>query len=120
MNENTIRLKDVIVSAMQDKKAQQIVGLDLSSLDGTICDTFVVCHAESTVQVAAIVAGVEEATTKELDEKPFRVQGLDNSLWVAMDYGDVMVHVFQTEMREFYGLEDLWSEADLTNYLSEE
>ena len=119
MNDKTRTLTDAIVRAMQDKKAARIVSLDLGSLDGSICDTFVICKAASTTQVAAIAAGVEEGTVKELGEKPWRVQGLDNALWVAMDYGDVMVHVFQTEMRDFYRLEELWADAPATEYTSE-
>lgn len=119
MNENTHKLIETIVLAMQDKKAAQIVSLDLSVLDGTICDAFVICQAESTTQVAAIAAGVEEQTLKQLGEKPWRVQGLDNALWVAMDYGDVMVHIFQSEMRDFYRLEELWADAPKTEYPSE-
>lgn len=115
----TEKLIDTIVRAMQDKKAQQIVSLDLSHIDGAICQNFIICHAESTVQVGAIAAGVEEATAKELGEKPWRMQGMDNCLWVAIDYIDVMVHVFQTEMREFYRLEDLWADAPQTKYESD-
>lgn len=120
MNENTAQLTQSIVRAMQDKKAAHIVSLDLSSIDGAVCDAFVICQAESTTQVGAIAAGVEEGTLKELGEKPWRVQGLDNSLWVAMDYGNVMVHVFQSEMRDFYRLEDLWADAPATKYAGDE
>lgn len=119
MNDNTTSLTAAIVRAMQDKKAEHIVSLDLTSLDGSVCDTFVICNAESTTQVAAIAAGIEETTVKELREKPWRIQGLDNALWVAMDYGNVMVHIFQTEMRDFYRLEELWADAPQTEYDSE-
>ena len=119
MNDNTTQLTDAIVRAMQDKKAANIVSLDLSTLEGSICDAFVICNAESTTQVAAIAGGIEEATAKELQDKPWRVQGLDNALRVAMDYGNVMVHIFQTEMRDFYRLEELWADAPATKYDSE-
>lgn len=119
MTDNTTTLTATIVRAMQDKKAAHIVSLDLSTLDGSICDAFVICNAESTTQVAAIASGIEESTIRELQEKPWRVQGLDNSLWVAMDYGNVMVHIFQTEMRDFYRLEELWADAPSTPYNSE-
>ena len=119
MNDNTTQLTAAIVRAMQDKKAANIVSLDLTSLEGSICDAFVICNAESTTQVAAIAGGIEEATVKELQDKPWRVQGLDNALWVAMDYGNVMVHIFQTEMRDFYRLEELWADAPATKYDSE-
>lgn len=121
MNENTRKLIDTIVRAMQDKKAAGIVSLDLNVLGGgSVCDAFVICHAASTTQVAAIADGVGEATERELRERPRRVQGTDNALWVAMDYGDVMVHVFEAEMRDFYRLEELWGDAPRADYTSEE
>ena len=110
------KLVDTIVEAMDDKKGRDIVSLDLSVLDGTVCDTFVICHADSTTQVCAIADGVEELVERELGERPFRNEGTENGLWVVMDYGDVMVHVFQTEMRRFYALEDMWADADMTRY----
>ncbi|WP_297623427.1 ribosome silencing factor [uncultured Rikenella sp.] len=116
MNENTQTLLRTIVHAMQDKKADRIVSLDLTALDGAVCDAFVICQAESTTQVAAITAGVEELTLREIGEKPYRIQGLDNALWVAMDYGNVMVHIFQSEMRDFYRLEELWADGELTRH----
>ena len=119
MNDKTKKLVDTIVGAMQDKKAARIVALELGALDGAICDAFVIGSAEATTQVGAIAAGVEEATGRELGERPWRVQGTDNALWVAMDYGDVMVHVFQSEMRDFYRLEELWADAPKREYTSE-
>ncbi len=112
-------LNEIIVAAMQDKKAQHIVSLDLSRLDGSICDTFIICHADSTTQVGAIADGIEEATIRELGEKPRRIQGMENCLWVAVDYVDTMVHIFQTEMRDYYRLEELWGDAPRTEYDSE-
>ena len=120
MNDKTRTLTDAIVRAMQDKKAARIVSLDLGSLDGSICDTFVICNADSTTQVAAIAAGVEEGTVKELGEKPWRVEGQQNAFWIAMDYVDVVVHIFQTELRGFYKLEELWADAPMTRYEYEE
>ncbi|MEG2319779.1 MAG: ribosome silencing factor, partial [Mucinivorans sp.] len=95
------KLVETIVKAIDQKKGEKIVVLDLSKIDGAVCDYFVVCSAESTVQVGAIAAGVEEQTREKLGEKVWRTHGLENSLWVAMDYGNVMVHVFQSQMREF-------------------
>ncbi len=121
MNDKTKQLVGTIVRAMEDKKAERIVSLDLSALEGggAVCDAFVICQAESTTQVGAIVDGVEEATLRESGERPWRGQGTDNALWVAMDYGDVMVHVFQAEMRDFYRLEELWGDAPATEYTGE-
>ena len=100
------KLTGTIIRAIQDKKGKNIVSLDLSKIDGAICSCFIVCNADSTTQVAAIAAG----------EKVWRVEGQQNALWIAMDYVDVVVHIFQTELREFYKLEELWADAPATRY----
>ena len=110
------KLIETIVSAIEDKKGKNIVSLDLSGFDGAICSQFVVCNADSTTQVAAIAAGIEEKVLEELGEKVWRVEGQQNALWIAMDYVDVVVHIFQTELREFYKLEELWADAPATRY----
>ena len=93
-------LIEAIVSAIQDKKGKRI--------------------ADSTTQVGAIAAGIEEKVLEKTGEKVRRVEGLNNSVWVAMDYVDVMVHIFQTEMRDFYRLDQLWADAPRTEYPDEE
>ena len=105
-----------IVAAIQDKKGKDIVSLDLSGFDGAICSRFVVCHADSTTQVVAIADGVEEAVMEKLGQKAWRVEGRQTGLWVAMDYVDVVVHVFTAELRSFYKLEELWADAPLRKY----
>lgn len=109
-------LIETIAEAIDDKKGKNIVSLDLSGFDGAICDAFVVCNADSTTQVEAIAAGVEEKVKETLGEKVWRVEGTNTGVWVVMDYGDVMVHIFQTELRDFYRLEELWSDAPATYY----
>ncbi len=109
-----------VVEAIQDKKGKNIVSLDMTGFDGAICSHFIVCHADSTTQVEAISNGVEEMMEKKLGEKLYRVEGRQMGLWVAMDYIDVVVHIFQTELRDFYRLEELWSDAVRTEYESEE
>lgn len=109
-------IKDKAIAAIQDKKGKNILALDLRRIDGAVCDWFVICNADSTTQVAAIVDGVEEKIEAELKEKVIRTDGMENCIWVAMDYGDVMVHVFQTEARDYYKLEDLWTDADITRF----
>lgn len=112
------KLNEVIISAIQDKKAKNIVSLDLKGLDGTICDYFIVCNADSTTQVSAIIDEIEERAYTELNDKVLRIQGKENSVWIAMDFGDVIVHVFQTEARNFYRLEEMWSDAKIQKYES--
>jgi len=114
------KLIETIVSAIEDKKGKNIVSLDLSGFDGAICSRFVVCNADSTTQVAAIADGVEEKVLEALGEKVWRVEGKQTGLWVAMDYVDVVVHIFQSELRDFYKLEELWADAPMTRYEYEE
>lgn len=113
-------LFEAIISALEDKKAKNIISLDLSGFDGAIADAFVVCNADSTAHVAAIADGVEEEVEKRTGEKPRRVEGMTNAYWVVVDYVDVMVHIFLTEAREFYKLEQLWADAPLVRHGGEE
>ena len=114
------KLIDAIVGAIQDKKGHNIVSLDLSELEGPICDAFVVCNADSTTQVDASADGIVEELEEKLGEKPRRVEGKTNAAWIAVDYVDVMVHIFLTPLREYYQLEQLWADAPATRYESEE
>ena len=120
MENKIARLIETIVRAIEDKKGKDIVSLDLSGVDGAICSHFVVCNADSTTQVAAIADGIEEQVHEALGEWVWRVEGKQNALWVAMDYVDVVVHIFQTDLRSFYKLEELWSDAPMTRYEYEE
>lgn len=110
-----MQLIDTIVQAIDDKKGDRITVLDLRDLEGVVTDYFVVCSASSTTQVAAIASGIEEEVIKTCDEKPIRIQGTQSALWVAMDYGNVMIHIFLDEMREYYRLEELWADAVRTD-----
>lgn len=114
------KLVETIVSAIADKKGKDIVSLDLTGFDGAICNHFVICHADSTTQVAAIADGIEQKVFEEMKEWPHRTEGLNNAVWVAVDYIDVMVHIFLGEMRDFYKLEQLWADAPATRYESED
>lgn len=114
------RLIETIVEGIQDKKGKNIVSLDLSKFDGAVSPAFVICNADSTTQVEAIARGVEEKVLEKLGEKVWRVEGLSNAVWVVMDYGNVLVHIFQTETRAFYQLDQLWADAPAVRYESEE
>lgn len=111
--EQTTRLIETIIRGIQEKKGKGIVVADLDGIDGTICRSFVVCQGNTPTQVEAIAESVGEMVRKDLQEKPVRVVGLENALWVAMDYVDVLVHVFVPDMREYYDLEHLWADANL-------
>ncbi|MBO7371245.1 MAG: ribosome silencing factor [Bacteroidales bacterium] len=106
----------VIADAMLDKKAKDVVSLDLTSIGTAISDFFVVCNADSTTQVAAICDNVEESMFEKCKRGPIRKQGRENAFWVILDYGNIVVHIFKTEYREFYRLEDLWADASKTEY----
>ena len=109
-------LLGTIVSAIEDKKGKNILSLDLRGFDGAVADAFVVCSAESTTQVAAIADGIEEKVVETLGQRPRRTEGMQNAIWVVVDYVDIMVHVFQTQAREFYRLEELWADAPSVRY----
>ena len=110
------KLIETIVSAIEDKKGKNIVSLDLSGFDGAIGSHFVVCNADATTQVADIADGIEEKVLETLGEKVWRIEGQQNAVWIAMDYVDVVVHIFQTELRSFYKLEELWADAPMVKY----
>ncbi len=95
------KLIDTIAEAIQDKKGKNIISLDLSGFDGAVCPAFVICNADSTTQVEAIARGIEEKTLADLGEKVWRVEGITNSVWVVMDYGDVLVHIFSDRVARF-------------------
>ena len=108
-----------IVEAMQDKKAKEIISLDLSKIGTAIADYFVVCNADSSTNVVAICDAIEDKTYEKLGRGPIRMQGRENAFWVIMDYGNIVVHIFKTEYREFYRMEDLWADAPKTVYNEE-
>ena len=113
MTEATNLVKS-ITKGIQEKKGQHIVIADLSHIDGAIANYFVICQGNSPTQVEAIAESVGEICRKEAGEKPVNVNGLGNNQWVAIDYVDVLVHIFMPEAREFYDLENLWEDAKLT------
>lgn len=106
----------VIADAALDKKAQNVVSLDLRAIGTAISDFFVVCNADSTTNVSAIADNIIKEAKEQLGLKPLRMQGLENGFWVILDYGNIVVHIFQTEYRQFYRLEDLWADAVRKEY----
>jgi len=102
---------EVIAKAMLDKKAQEVISLDLRNIGTAIADHFVICNADSSPQVVAIADSVEEAMEKECGRSVVRQQGRENAFWIILDYTDIVVHVFKTDQRQFYRLEDLWADA---------
>lgn len=110
-SEGTEVLVESIVKGIFEKNGLNVTKIDLRKLDTRISDFFIICHANSKTQVDAISYSIEDTVRKEIGEKPIHVEGLENCFWVLVDYGDVIVHVFQEEYRNFYNLESLWADA---------
>ena len=111
-------LSDVVVHGIQEKKGNEIVRLDLKKIHSSVADYFIVCHAESSTQVKAIANSVEEEVFKATGQEPTRKEGLQHAEWIILDYIDVLVHIFKTEKRAYYGIEDLWGDAEFKYYQS--
>lgn len=110
------KLLQTTIESIEDKKGSNIVSLEFTPEQSSVCDYFVICHAESDRQVKAITKSVHENIQREIGIKPTNMEGLDTANWVLLDYFDVIVHIFQTEAREFYGLEKLWADAKIVRY----
>ncbi len=105
-----------IADAILDKKGSYVCSLNLSAIGTAICDYFVICNADSRPQVMAIADNIEEMMIKKCKRKVLRMQGKENAFWIILDYANIVVHVFQTEYRQFYRIEDLWADAEKTTY----
>ena len=110
----TEQLIDAIVEGIQRTKGIDIIKIDLTKIHHTECKYFIICHGNSNTQVDAIAHSVEDTVVELINEKAWHVDGYRNSLWILLDYADVMVHVFQKEARDFYNLEGLWADAKIT------
>lgn len=108
------KLFKTIINSIKDKKAENIVVLDLRKIDEAVADFFILCDGRSNIQVKAIADNVKEEIEKECDERPYHMEQGDK--WTLVDYVNVVVHVFQDEQRQFYSLESLWADAERTEY----
>lgn len=109
-------LNDLIVDAIQDVKGKGIKKFDLRQLDEASTDFFIICHGSSSTQLAGIISNIERKVIKELGLRPNHSEGKSSKSWVLIDYFNVVVHVFAEEKRDFYNLDDLWSDAIITEY----
>ena len=109
----------VIADAMLEKKGQDVLSLNLSKIGTAISDYYMVCNDDSGTNVLSIADNVEDRMIEKCKRKVIRTQGRENALWVILDYGDIVVHVFQTAYRAFYRIEDLWADAERTDYSDE-
>jgi ribosome-associated protein len=106
-------LRDLVIDGMQEKKAKEIVCIDLRNLKNAVTDFFVICHADSKAHIDAIAKSVEEFVYKKQGESPYHKEGQSNSEWILIDYLNVVVHIFRHEQRDFYGIERLWADAEI-------
>ncbi|MBA4321926.1 MAG: ribosome silencing factor [Odoribacter sp.] len=112
-SDETELLVDSVVKGIFEKQGLNVLKVDLRKLENRITDYFVICHGTSGTQVDSISYSVEGMVRKETGEKPLHREGLENCFWVLIDYGSVIVHVFQEEYRNFYSLESLWADANI-------
>ena len=103
-----------VISSIEDVKGNDISILDLRDIENTVCDYFIICEGTSNTQVNAIVGSIQKIVSKELKDKPWHVEGAENGEWVLMDYVNIVVHVFQKHIREYYRIESLWGDAKIT------
>ncbi|MDR0765628.1 MAG: ribosome silencing factor [Odoribacteraceae bacterium] len=108
------QLADEAVRALDDRKGVDIVKMDLRKITNCFCRFFVICHGTSNSHVSGLADNAYEMIGKTLGEKPTHVEGMNQASWILLDYGDVVIHVFQKEQREYYQLEDFWADARIT------
>ena len=117
LNGNTSeQLLGCIVEGIRDKKGKEITVLDLRKIQNAICEFYVLCTGDSNTHVTAIADGIEEQVRKQLNDKPWHVEGLNNAEWVLVDYVSIATHILRAEVREFYNIEGLWADAEITEY----
>ncbi len=114
----TKKIADAAVEGILEVKGKEITVMNLKNIHNRVCDYYIICQADSTTQVNAIAGSVEEMVKKLTGEKPYRSEGFQNSEWILIDYVTVVVHVFQSHIREFYNIEALWADAETTTIKS--
>jgi ribosome-associated protein len=111
---NVDQLITTIIGGIEEVKGKEITILDLRDIENTVCDYFIVCEGTSNTQVNAIVSSIQKQVSKTLKDKPWHIEGSENAEWILMDYVNVVVHVFQKHIREYYDIESLWGDAKTT------
>ena len=113
--ENTSEeLVEAIIEGLQERKAVDIVKIDLRKIDSSVCKYFVICNGTSNTHVTGLADEVEDYVREKINEKVWKKEGLQNAQWILLDYADVVVHIFQKEYRDFYQIESLWADAPVT------
>ena len=112
---NSNQLIDAIIEGIQRKKGNRIININLEKIDAAECTNYIICHGASNTQVDSIAHSIEDTVQEFTGEKVWHRDGFQNALWILLDYGNVMVHVFQEITRDFYDLENLWADAEIIN-----
>jgi len=112
---NLDQLITEVIKGVEDVKGENITILDLREIENTVCDYFIICDGNSNTQVNAISGAIQKKVSKTLKDKPWHVEGEKNAEWILIDYVNIVVHIFQKEIREFYNIEGLWGDAKITN-----
>ncbi len=107
-------LLTAVIKGIQDVKGEQITVFDLRKIDNSVCDYFVICTGSSNTNAKAISDSVQKEVNLHTGETPWHVEGKVNASWILMDYSELVVHIFTSEAREYYALEDLWADAEIT------
>ena len=110
-------LANVVIGGMLNNKSENIVSLDLKKIESAVCDYFIICHGNSNTHITAIANNIIKETSKELNDKPLSKEGISNGTWILLDYGNVVAHIFQKEIRDYYNLEELWGDAQIKNII---
>ena len=118
--EKPLKLEERIIESIREKKGKNIINIDLTKLNNSICEFFIISQGESNTQVRAIAQNIEEKVKKHLNQNAYHTEGYENAQWILLDYNSVVVHIFQENMRNYYKLEELWADGILTVYPDEE
>ncbi len=106
---------EAILEGIRRLKGNEIKKIDLTTIDHSECNYFIICHGTSNTHADAIAQSVEETVKEQIGEQVWHKDGYRNAIWILLDYGDIMVHVFQENARKFYNLESLWADAEVIN-----
>ena len=106
-------LLETVIEGIREVKGIDTSILNLKKIETAVCKYFVICSGTSNTHVSSIADNIKKNVSKEIQEKPWHIEGLNTSEWVLLDYSDIVVHVFQEKTREFYRLEDLWGDAEM-------
>lgn len=112
-NLSTEEIVETVIEGVHKKKGMDVVSMDFSSIENAVCEFFIICHGDSNTQVEAIADSVYENVQETHHIKPWHKEGVENATWVLLDYGDIIVHIFQKEFRDLYKLEELWADANI-------